>query len=163
MAAGVLRPRRYVEAMLITNHVLSGALIGAAVRRPVPAFVLGVASHFMLDAVPHWGDWVNGEQFLRVAVRDGLTGLATIGLCAAVAPPSARPAVLAGMAGAALPDLDKPSRVWFGRSPFPRPVDEFHAVIQRESQGRAPVELVSAAAFATAALAILGTRRQRGR
>jgi hypothetical protein len=149
--------------MLITNHVLSGALIGAAVRRPVPAFVLGVASHFVLDTVPHWGDWVNGEQFLRVAVRDGLIGLATIGLCAAVAPPSARPAVLAGMAGAALPDLDKPSRVWFGRSPFPRPVDEFHAAIQHEAQGRAHVELVSAATFAAATLAVFRTRRRQGR
>jgi hypothetical protein len=84
-------------------------------------------------------------------------------LCAAVAPPSARLSVLAGMAGAALPDLDKPSRVWFGWSPFPRPVDEFHAAIQREAQGRARVELVSAAAFATAALAVLRTRRRRGR
>lgn len=147
--------------MLITNHVLSGALIGAVVRRPVPAFVLGVASHFVLDTVPHWGDWVDGQQFLRVAVRDGLTGLATIGLCAAAAPPSVRPSVLAGMAGASLPDLDKPSRVWFGWSPFPRPVDEFHAAIQHEAQGRAPVEFASAAVFATAALAIFRTRERR--
>ena len=43
------------ETMLLTNHVLSGALIGAVVRRPVPAFVLGIASHFALDTVPHWG------------------------------------------------------------------------------------------------------------
>jgi hypothetical protein len=149
--------------MLITNHVLSGALIGAAVRRPVPAFVLGVASHFVLDTVPHWGDWEDRQQFLRVAVPDGLTGLATIGLCAAAAPPSARPSVLAGMAGAALPDLDKPSQIWFGWSPFPRRVDEFHAGIQHEAQGRAPVELVSAVAFATALLTILGVRRRRGR
>jgi hypothetical protein len=149
--------------MLITNHVLSGALIGAAVRRPVPAFVIGVASHFMLDAVPHWGDWRDEQHFMRVAVPDGLTGLAMIGLCAAVAPPSMRTPVLAGMAGAALPDLDKPSRLWFGRSPFPRLVDEFHGAIQHEAQGRARAEFVSAAAFATAALAILGTRRRRGR
>ena len=45
--------------MLVTNHVLSGAVIGAAVRRPVPAFALGVASHFALDAVPHWGKWTD--------------------------------------------------------------------------------------------------------
>jgi hypothetical protein len=147
--------------MLITNHVLAGALIGAAVRRPVPAFVLGVASHFVLDTVPHWGNWVDHQQFMRVAVRDGLTGLATMGLCATAAPPSARASVLAGMVGAALPDLDKPGRVWFGRSPFPRPVDKFHAAIQDEAQGRAVVEFVSAAAFATAALAILGARRRR--
>ena len=43
--------------MLLTNHVLSGALIGALARRPLPAFAAGVASHFVLDAVPHWGEW----------------------------------------------------------------------------------------------------------
>ena len=70
--------------MLLTNHVLSGALIGAVVRRPVPAFVLGVASHFALDAVPHWGDWRGDtRKFLRVAVPDGLTALATMAAFAA--------------------------------------------------------------------------------
>ena len=38
--------------MLVTNHVLSGAAVGAAVRRPLPAFALGFASHFALDAAP---------------------------------------------------------------------------------------------------------------
>ena len=37
--------------MLVTNHVLSGALIGAAARTPVRAFTLGVVSHFVLDAI----------------------------------------------------------------------------------------------------------------
>jgi hypothetical protein len=148
--------------MLITNHVLSGALIGAAARRPVPAFVLGVASHFVLDTVPHWGDWRDERQFLQVAVPDGLAGLATMGLCAAAAPRSAWVSMLAGMAGAALPDLDKPSRLWFGRSPFPHAVDHFHAAIQHEAQGRARVELVSGTAFAVATLALLAGRRRRG-
>jgi hypothetical protein len=34
--------------VLLTNHVLSGALIGALSRRPVPAFAAGVVSHFGL-------------------------------------------------------------------------------------------------------------------
>ena len=93
--------------MLITNHVLSGAVIGAVARRPAAAFTLGVASHFVLDAIPHWGDWGDDKSvFMRVAVRDGLAGLAVMGAFTAVAEPSARLAILAGMAGAALPDLD---------------------------------------------------------
>jgi len=76
--------------MLLTNHVLSGALIGGAVRRPVPAFLVGVASHFALDAIPHWGDWRDRHQFLQVAVLDGLTGLAVMTAFAATAPPSRR-------------------------------------------------------------------------
>ena len=147
--------------MLVTNHVLSGALIGAVTRRPAAAFALGVASHFVLDGIPHWGDWGDDRSlFLRVAVRDGLTGLAVMGAVTAMAPASARVAVLAGMAGAALPDLDKPSVEVFGRSPFPRVVDKFHSGIQRESRRRFPVEAAAGTAF-VAALAVLALRARR--
>jgi len=145
--------------MLVTNHVLSGAVIGAAVRRPVPAFFLGVASHFVLDSVPHWGQFGGRRQFLRVAVPDGLTGLAVIGAMAAAAAPDQRAAVLAGMAGAALPDLDKPWRLAFGRSPFPRRVDAFHRAIQREGPHRAHYEVVNAAILSSIALMLLRGRR----
>ncbi len=146
--------------MLLTNHVLSGALIGALARRPLPAFALGVASHFALDVVPHWGEWGSDRRFLRVAVPDGLISLAAMGAIAAASPSDRRLAVLVGMAGAALPDLDKPSNLWFGWSPFPAAVDRFHARIQREAPRRAHVELLAAAAFGSAALAAL--RRPRG-
>jgi hypothetical protein len=149
--------------VLLTNHVLSGALIGALTRRPLTAFGAGVASHFVLDAVPHWGDWGSAARFLRVAIPDGLASLALIGAFAAASPPERRLAVVAGMAGAALPDIDKPTTLWFGWSPFPAAVDRFHADIQREAAGRAPMELLAAGAFAAAALAaIRGRRRCRG-
>ena len=142
--------------MLLTNHVLSGALIGALVRRPVPAFAAGVASHFLLDSVPHWGDWESTRRFLQAAVPDGLIGLAVMSAFAARAPASRRAAVLAGIAGAALPDADKPARLLFGRSPFPPAVDAFHGWIQREAPGRAPLEALAAAGLAAAALTALG-------
>lgn len=148
--------------MLVTNHVLSGVLIGAAVRRPLPAFLLGVGSHFALDAVPHWGK-LGSHHFLAVAVADGLSGLATIGTFAAIAPPERRLAVLAGMAGAALPDLDKPSRLWFRKSPFPRAVDDFHAAIQDEAPDRAHYELAAAVVLGAAALTLLRKRPRPGR
>jgi hypothetical protein len=141
--------------VLLTNHVLSGALIGALVRRPVPAFAVGVASHFVLDAMPHWGKWRSRRHFMRVAVPDGLISLAAMGALAALSPAERRAAVVAGMAGAALPDLDKPAFVYFGRSPFPRAVNRFHSRIQREAPGRAHLEVLAAGALATAALAVL--------
>jgi hypothetical protein len=148
--------------VLLTNHVLSGALIGALARRPVPAFAAGVASHFVLDAIPHWGDWGSQRRFMRVAVPDGLVSLAVMGALTAAAPPERRAAVLAGMTGAALPDADKPATMWFGWSPFPAAVDRFHARIQDESFHRAPVELAAASLFATAALVVIrGARRRR--
>ena len=144
--------------MLVTNHVLFGALIGAAARHPAPAFLLGVASHLPLDTIPHWGDFGGRRQFMRVAVPDGLAALAAIGVFAAAAPPGRRLAVLSGMAGAALPDIDKPSRIWFGRSPFPRAFDEFHAAIQNEAPGRAHYELAFAGVFSAVTLALLRKR-----
>jgi hypothetical protein len=146
--------------VLLTNHVLSGALIGALARRPVPAFAAAVASHFVLDAVPHWGDWGSQRRFMRVAVPDGLVSLAVMGALTAASPPGRRAAVLAGMTGAALPDADKPTTMWFGWSPFPAAVDRFHTRIQNESFRRAPVELAAAGLLAAAALtAIRGGRR----
>ena len=150
--------------MLLTNHVLSGALIGTLARRPAPAFAVGVASHFVLDAVPHWGKWGSRRKFLRVAVPDGLISLAAMGAITALAPAERRPAVLAGMTGAALPDIDKPTGLFFGWSPFPAAVDSFHRRIQPEAAGRAHIELLAAGAFA-AALTVLrgnGGRRPRG-
>ena len=145
--------------MLLTNHVLSGALIGALARHPAPAFAAGVASHFVLDAVPHWGDWASQQQFMRVAVPDGLVSLAVMGALTAAAPPGRRAAMLAGMAGAALPDADKPTTMWFGWSPFPAAVDRFHARIQDESLRRVPVELAAAGLSTTALLAVRRRRR----
>jgi hypothetical protein len=148
-----------VCSMLVTNHVLSGAVIGAVTRRTVPAFLLGIASHFALDAAPHWGGWEGRPSFMEVAVPDGLAGLAVMGTMTALAPRGKRAAVLAGMAGAALPDLDKPSRVFFGRSPFPRIVDRLHMVIQDEAPHRLKYELAAAVAFCAAAAALLSGPR----
>jgi hypothetical protein len=147
--------------VLVTNHVLSGAVIGALSRRVLPAFALGVLSHFALDAVPHWGKFEPQPDFMQVAVADGLAGLAVMGAMTAVAPREARAAVLAGMMGAALPDLDKPSKVFFGFSPFPRALDRFHARIQHEAPHRFPREAVTGAAMAATAVALLYGLRVR--
>ena len=66
--------------MFVTNHVLSGVVIGRVLERhPITAFVVGVGSHLALDMVPHWGcntRTADGRQlFLRYAKRDGLMGL----------------------------------------------------------------------------------------
>jgi hypothetical protein len=130
--------------VLITNHVLGGALVGLASPGPASAFGLGVVSHVAMDVVPHWGD-PNHQAFLRVAVVDGLVGLATMAVVARLAPATRRATVVAGMLGACFPDSDKPSELFFGRSPFPLVVDAFHKAIQTESRERMPQELVVAA------------------
>ena len=142
--------------MLITTHVASGALLGRALGRPGTAVAAGVVSHFVLDRLPHWG--VRGGlqgRVLTVAVADGLVGLGLIAGITAVTPAGRRPAVLAGVTGACLPDLDKPGALFFGRSPYPSWLDAWHAGIQREAAHRFPRELAVAALSAATALAAL--------
>src|SRR5256885_14132598 len=123
--------------VLVTNHVLAGAAIGALVKRPLPALALGVVSHIAMDSIPHWGlshedrgdDPLQSPKFLRVAYRDGFAGLAAMGAAFGLARGRRLPA-LAGVVGAALLDLDKPGKYFVGVSPFPKVVDRFHADIQ---------------------------------
>lgn len=160
--------------MLVTNHVLSGAVIGAAAQRPLPAFLVGVASHFVLDSMPHWGLWDDDRHFFRVAVADGLTGLAAMSLVMRGVLKSGEAggsesergrlaaSVLAGMAGAALPDLDKPSHVLLGHQLWPDAVNRFHKRIQDEAPHRFfSHEVVAAAGFALTAAALIRRRAAR--
>jgi hypothetical protein len=152
--------------MLVTNHVLAGAAIGALVRKPLPALALGVASHLAMDVIPHWGfphglaEPEKDGSFLRIARRDGLAGLAAMGAAFGLARGRRLP-VLAGMVGAALLDTDKPARYFFGKSPFPSAVDRFHADIQkgREHPHRMRQEFVVAAGLAGVVAALCTSRR----
>jgi hypothetical protein len=97
---------------------------------------------------------------MRVAVPDGLVGLAVMGAMTALAPRGARVAVFAGMAGAALPDLDKPAVIFFGHSLYPRAVNRFHTRIQHEEQHRFKLELTVAVVFCVAAVGLLRGQRR---
>jgi hypothetical protein len=154
--------------VFVTNHVLSGALIGRVLeRRPVAAFVVGVASHLVLDAVPHWGcdtDQPGGaNQFLVVAKRDGLLGLTAMALATLLVAKEGRLATLAAMAGAALLDLDKPCVHFFHKNPFPKVVRDVHDWVQNESPEGLPSEIRFGVAFAAAdgLAAVLAQRNVR--
>jgi hypothetical protein len=144
--------------MFITNHVLSGALIGlAAPRRPASVALVAAGSHFVLDSVPHWGN-KDPALFRKVAIVDGLIGLATMRAVMGTVPKGTRVAVFAGMLGAAFPDSDKPALMFFGRSPFPEQVDQFHTRIQRESSHGIRTE-IKAALVMVAAVRVLSWLR----
>lgn len=151
--------------VLITNHVLAGALIGRALsKRPGLAFAAGVVSHVLMDSCPHWGlPSEEYDSFLRVARCDGCAGLAAMAVAAAASPTSSRKAVLAGMFGAAIVDADKPAEYFFGVNPFPEPVRRFHGWIQREAEHRLPHEILVASALAALVLwSATGSGRSRG-
>jgi hypothetical protein len=146
--------------MLVTNHVLSGVLIGHASPSLPVSFAVGVLSHLVLDAVPHWGEPRPIHEVLHVAVPDGLVGATTMAVLTVVTDPAYRARVLAGMAGAALLDMDKPSTVFFGFSPFPAFVDGLHQRVQRESPARMPQEILVGATGMLAAAALTRWHRR---
>lgn len=41
--------------MTATNHVLTGAVVAATVREPILAIPVALLSHYVLDALPHFG------------------------------------------------------------------------------------------------------------
>ena len=147
-------------AMFITNHVLAGTIAGTALRRrPVLAFGVGVATHVAMDITPHWGNaTIGADGFIAVAKRDGVLGLGVIALAAAAGVPP-RTALLAGIAGAAILDADKPCEYFFGVNPWPRWLDQFHKRIQRESPEGIRVEVATGIALAAVSAVVLARRR----
>jgi hypothetical protein len=148
--------------MFITNHVLAGTLAGTALRRrPVLAFAAGFATHVAMDMIPHWGDPTIGRDgFYAVAKRDGMLGLGVLALVTAAGLPP-RTALVAGIAGAAVLDADKPAEFFFGFNPFPDWLNRFHKRIQRESPEGMQTEVVAGVTLATIAAAVLVQRRRR--
>jgi hypothetical protein len=152
--------------MFVTNHVLSGAVVGQLLKRkPFTAFVVGVGSHLLLDSLPHWGcDWDapgGKDRFFRAAVWDGLLGAATMLIAAASVDRTSRKSTLAAMAGAVLLDLDKPVSFATGRNPFPDIVQRIHSGIQNESEQGMPNEVRFGLVFAAIdAVTALSQRRR---
>jgi hypothetical protein len=150
--------------MFITNHVLAGAIAGSVCRRrPVRAFALGFATHVVMDLTPHWGNPTIGRDgFYAVAKRDGVLGLAAMSVVTAAGVPP-RTALLAGMAGAAILDSDKPGEFFFGVNPWPEWLDRFHREIQRESPEGMRVEIPVGLALAAVSAVLLVRARRRAR
>jgi hypothetical protein len=151
--------------VFVTTHVLSGVLIAAASQgRPAAAFAAGVGSHLALDSIPHWGcdQCVEGgyEKFLRVAKRDGLTGLAITAAAVAAVGKRDRTATIAAIAGAVLLDLDKPLLFFFGVNPFPRLIVRLHSRVQNESPNGMGNEIAYGTVFAVVDALTIAARRR---
>lgn len=146
-----------MKTVLFTVHVLAGTAVGAALRNPVAALAAGFASHFVLDAVPHWGISADPQVWLAVARIDGVVSVIAVLAAILLLPRDRRVAGLMGAVGAALPDLDKPARELLGRTVWPPWLQDFHAGIQHESLGYWWVDL---AALVLALSALLLLRRR---
>jgi hypothetical protein len=124
---------------------------------PGLAFLSGMASHFLIDAIPHWDYPLRSISVARgpspgltlnwSLFRDlGLIGLdAVVGLTVALwlyATPTAAAAVLLGALGAILPDpLQLAYKLW-PREPL-RTLQRFHGWIHSKKKLRWPIGIAS--------------------
>ena len=79
--------------MIVSLHAATGATLGAAVRSPLLAALLGIPLHLAGDRVPHHDIHDRGFEIQSglvvvalLALRRGITDAATIGAAAACAP-----------------------------------------------------------------------------
>ena len=51
--------------MYISVHAAAGAAIGQFIGNPIIAFIAGIASHFLLDIIPHGDENINKWKFFK--------------------------------------------------------------------------------------------------
>lgn len=89
------------------SHVTTGVVIALATHNPVLALPLALASHFVLDAVPHYGDdkWDGTDKvFRRFILVDAIAGFG-IAILMFVLMPDQRLLIVLCAIMATIPDL----------------------------------------------------------
>jgi hypothetical protein len=95
--------------MLVLPHVATGAALGALIGDPFIVIPAAIASHFILDSIPHWQETMapyhpTWKTYLRIPIDIGLAvGLV---LYTVHLQPAAMPGILLGAIFASIPDLD---------------------------------------------------------
>jgi hypothetical protein len=74
------------------NHALTGATIGLLSGEPLLAIPLALVSHFICDALPHFGieenqkRWLRSNVFRNYLITDSLACIGLVGVLAALQP-----------------------------------------------------------------------------
>jgi len=96
--------------MRAINHALTGAAIGFIIHEPVVAIPVAVASHFVCDALPHFGtdepEEINlkSDLFRNLLIIDAVLCVVLVGVLAVLAPANWLLAAVCAFAAAA-PDF----------------------------------------------------------
>jgi hypothetical protein len=147
--------------ILSTHAVVGGAIASFMPGHPALAFVVGAASHFAIDAIPH-ADYPlysitvkhsapSAMIFNWLLVQD--LGLIALDVCAGLAltlwlyaSPGATAAVLAGALGAMLPDPLQFVQKLYPREPL-RSLQRFHVWIHTKRRLNWPLGVTSQLSF----------------
>jgi len=152
--------------MLLTNHTLTGVLLGLSIDNPVLLAPTAVASHLVLDATPHFAtesmkkSFPNGWQFKLAGAIDFTVSVA-VTVAACLIWPARAVNIVIGVVGACLPDLTYIPMVVFGRDnierwlPFYKPMLRFLSWIQWYEK---PLGLITEAVWAGLMLVLLHAR-----
>lgn len=107
--------------MLLTKHVLTGALLGTLIDDYMLLFPLAVGSHLVMDVIPHFGmpeslgdEGFRNKSFLLIGSLDFAASLVVV-TAVCVAMPQRSGHILVGAFGAALPDLTYIPEIVFGK------------------------------------------------
>lgn len=147
--------------MTASNHALTGAVIGLASGIPIIAVPLAVLSHFICDALPHYGatngdESIGSNRFRNMVIVDALVCLVLVAVLAVTQPQHWLLAAVCAFA-ATSPDLmwiKKYRQAQKGEATTrPQPaLLRFHAAIQWFER---PIGIVFEVFWATVALILL--------
>jgi hypothetical protein len=131
--------------MQALNHVVFGSLIAVITPEPALALPLSFGSHFVLDAIPHYGSDPQAPRGsraynLRILV-DAVLSTLVILLFLSLNPPR-RGLLLACVFFAILPDLIWPVALFIKHRGPLWAFFKFHKTIQRESRKGIILELI---------------------
>lgn len=95
--------------MLVAPHASAGVAIGVLVANPILAIPAAIASHFILDSVPHWQETLAPYQptyktYIRIPIDIGLA--ATITAIGVTIQPAHATSIILGALFATAADLD---------------------------------------------------------
>jgi hypothetical protein len=148
--------------ILSTHAIVGGAIASLLPSHPELAFVAGIASHFAIDAIPHW-DYPLRAISVKPVTGSAMVlnwslfrdlGLIALDACAGLGmalwlygSPTAGTAVLLGALGAMLPDPLQLAHKLYPREPL-RSLQRFHGWIHSKRKLRWPLGVGSQLAFA---------------
>lgn len=129
--------------MQAINHAVFGALIAVTVHEPVVAIPLSLGSHFVMDAIPHYGNDPKAPRgsrlyYLRIII-DTMASFSILLLFLSFHPPHMKLIIVCASV-AILPDLLWPLALHVKRSGPLWAFFKFHKLIQRESRSGILVE-----------------------
>jgi len=57
--------------MILASHIIVSGLLGATTQNYFLAAAIGLVSHYILDAIPHWDFYLSPEFNVKVETEDG--------------------------------------------------------------------------------------------